>query len=99
VEPLGSVLKRALDARGLGGELEGWRAVDEWPRAVGPRVARHSRAVAFREGALVVEVDGSAWLHQLGFLKRNLLRALNARLGTDGVRDLRFRSARGGNLR
>ena len=99
MEALGSVLARALERRGLRGELDGWRAVEEWPLAVGPRVARHSRAVAFREGTLLVEVEGSAWMHQLGFLRRNLVRALNARLGHDGVRDLRFRPARGGSLR
>ncbi len=74
----------------------GWRAVKEWPAAVGPRIARRARAVSFQEGTLVVEVEGSAWLHELSMLKPDLVRQMHRRLGSAHVRDLRFIHARGG---
>lgn len=74
----------------------GWRAVREWPDAVGPRVARRARAVSFQEGTLVVEVEGSAWLQELSILKRDLVCQLNRHLGSPHVRDLRLINARGG---
>ena len=74
----------------------GWRAVREWPDAVGPGLARRTRAVSFQEGTLLVEVEGSAWLHELNILKRDLVRQLNRHLGSQPVRDLRFINARGG---
>jgi len=46
-----------------------------------------------------VEVEGSAWMHELGFLKRELVRNLNRHLGADVVLDVRFVPARGGSLR
>ena len=58
MEPLAGVLPRVLRQLGLEEGLLGWRAVHEWERAVGPRVARHTRAVAFREGVLQIEVEG-----------------------------------------
>jgi predicted nucleic acid-binding Zn ribbon protein len=62
-------------------------------------MARHTRAVAFREGTLRVEVEGSAWMHELGFLKRDLIIRINQHLGSDLVRDVRFVVPRGGTLR
>jgi predicted nucleic acid-binding Zn ribbon protein len=99
MEALSGALSRLLRELGLERQLQGWRAVEEWPHWVGPRVARHTRAVAFRDGTLVVEVEGSAWMQELGFLKREILRTLNERLGADLVRDIRFTVPRGGILR
>ena len=96
VESISEVLPALLRDLGLEAGVMGWRAVREWPDAVGPRVARRARAVSYREGTLVVEVDGSAWRYELGFLKRDLLRQLNHHLGSALVRDLEFVNARGG---
>ena len=96
MEAISGILSRVLRQSRLGSELGGWQAVEEWPRLVGPRVARHTRAVAFREGTLRVEVEGSAWMHELGFLKRDLIRNINRHLGSELVRDVRFVLGRGG---
>jgi predicted nucleic acid-binding Zn ribbon protein len=95
MQSIGSVLDRVLADLGLKPALQGWRAVEAWPTVVGPRLAARTRAVAFRDGTLHVEVDGSAWLHEIGFLKRDLLRRLHDVLGANEVKDLRFMTARG----
>jgi predicted nucleic acid-binding Zn ribbon protein len=99
LESLSGLLPRVLKQLGLDQGLLGWRAVSEWPQVVGPRVARHTRAVAFRDGVLQVEVEGSAWMHELGFLKRDLVRKVNQHVGSRLVRDVRFIVPRGGILR
>lgn len=99
MESLAGVLPRVLKQLGLEEGLLGWRAVREWEQVVGPRVARHTRAVAFREGVLHVEVEGSAWMHELGFLKTDLMRKINRHLGSRLVRNIRFVVPRGGILR
>ena len=96
VESISGVLPALLRDLGLEAGILGWRAVREWPDAVGPGLARRTRAVSFQEGTLLVEVEGSAWLHELNILKRDLLRQLNRHLGSELVRDLRFTNARGG---
>jgi predicted nucleic acid-binding Zn ribbon protein len=55
--------------------------------------------VSFRDGTLAVEVEGSAWMHELGFLKRELVRNLNRHLGAEIVQDVRLVPARGRSLR
>jgi predicted nucleic acid-binding Zn ribbon protein len=104
VQAIGGVLGRLLREFGLEQGIAGWRAVEQWPEAVGPRIARRTRAVDYRDGTLVVEVEGSSWLHELGFLRRDLCRQLNRRLaveagGENAVREIRFVMAPGGNRR
>jgi predicted nucleic acid-binding Zn ribbon protein len=95
MESVARVLSRVLRDLGLEQDVLGWRAVNEWPRIVGPRVAGHTRAIACRNGTLHVEVEGSAWMHELGFLKRNLIEQINRQLGGEHVRDVRFLVPRG----
>ena len=90
---------RLLARLGLTAELKGWQAVEEWGRAVGPRVARHTRAVSFHDGVLRVEVDGSAWMHELGYLRHELVRTVNHALGAECVRTVKFVVPRKGVLR
>ena len=98
-EPVSNVVARLLRDLGLEEGVRGWKAVESWPSLVGARIARHSRAVGFQGGILQVEVEGSAWMHELGFLKRELLGSIRRDLGADLVRDIRFIVPRGGILR
>ena len=96
MEAVSEVVARLLRGLGLEEGLRGWRAVQEWPETVGPNLSRHTHAVDFRDGTLLVEVEGSAWMHEVGFLKRQLVQRINARLGADVVRDVRLVLPRGG---
>ena len=98
-EAVGGVLSRVLQDLGLSREMSGWRAVEAWPELVGPRVARRTRAVAFREGTLHVEVEGSAWMQELSYLTRDLVRRINQKLGSEEVLDVRFTLPRRGRPR
>jgi predicted nucleic acid-binding Zn ribbon protein len=89
-EAVSGVLGRVLESLGLSREMSGWQAVEAWPRLVGARVARRTRAVAFRNGTLHVEVEGSAWMQELGYLKRDLVRRINQQLGSELVHDVRL---------
>src|SRR5882724_8412372 len=93
LKPLAALLPDLHQQLGLARTADGWRAVSDWPAVAGARIAGRTRAVSFREGALTVEVEGSAWMHELGFLKPELVRNLNRHLGADVVRDVRFRPA------
>ena len=94
--PLAAILPAVLEQLGLARTAEGWRAVSEWPAVAGERIARHTRALSFRDGTLAVEVEGSAWMHELGFLKRDLVQRINHQLGGEHVRDVRLMLPRTG---
>jgi predicted nucleic acid-binding Zn ribbon protein len=99
MESLARILPGLMRELGLEESAAGWRAVSEWPALAGERVARRARATGFRDGVLTVEVEGSAWMHELGFLKRELVRRANEHIGVPVVREVRFVLARGGNQR
>lgn len=99
MESLAAILPGLMRRMGLEESAKGWRAVEGWPEIAGKRIASHSRATSFREGTLTVEVEGSAWMHELGFLKRELVRRLDQHAGGGVVRDVRLVLARGRSLR
>jgi predicted nucleic acid-binding Zn ribbon protein len=99
MEAIARILPGLMKQLGLEERAAGWRAVSEWPALVGERIARHAHASNFHDGVLTVEVDGSAWMHELGFLKRDLVRRANAHLGAAVVREVRLVRVRGGNQR
>jgi len=68
-------------------------AVEAWQAAVGPRIARHTRALALRQDRLVVEVADEVWQRQLSALRKPLLGRLAEVLGRVAVRDIDFRVA------
>ena len=90
MRPVAGLLPELYQALGIAQTAEGWRAVAEWPAVAGARIAGRTRAVAFKGGTLIVEVEGSAWRHELGFLKPELVRNLNRHLGAEVVSDLRL---------
>lgn len=99
MKPLAGIMPGLLAKLGLADAANGWRAIGEWSSLAGPRIARHSRAVRFDSGVLTVEVEGSAWMQELGYLKRELVRKINQHLGSDVVHDVRLVTTRGGILR
>jgi predicted nucleic acid-binding Zn ribbon protein len=63
-----SGLKRRLDQAGI---------VDEWPRLVGPQIARVTAAEGVSEdGVLFVRVATAAWLQELQMQSAAILKAL-----------------------
>ncbi|HTR97265.1 MAG TPA: DUF721 domain-containing protein [Candidatus Acidoferrales bacterium] len=96
MDALASILPGLMQKLGLEAGTRGWRAVTEWPALAGERIARRTRATGFRDGVVTVEVDGSAWMHELSFLEPELVRRANQLLGAGTVRGVRFVLARGG---
>ncbi len=91
LEPLSGALDAALP-EGIRRNLPGWRAVLGWAEAVGPEVARRSRAISYRDGRLTVAVAGSVWMHHLAALKPRLLAEVNRVTGAREpvIRDIVF---------
>jgi len=87
---VGSVLPRVLKGLKLDKVLAAQPAVTLWPDIAGPKTAAHTRAVDVDGGTLVVIVDSPAWMAQLRFLRPQLLRKIEGRVGKGLVTDIRF---------
>ena len=79
---------RAFNAR-IDGELA--RVWSIWDQAVGETIARNARQSAFKGRLLYVDVTSSVWLHQLRFLKQDVISMINNALGGNVVEDIKFK--------
>ena len=76
-EKVRDVLERVLRRRGLDKQLQYQKLVEDWPRVVGPGLARVTRARSVRNGILVVEVPSSAWAMELNLRRRQIMKRVN----------------------
>jgi predicted nucleic acid-binding Zn ribbon protein len=61
----------------LAKRLDEAEALGRWEIAVGPVIAKHSRALRVQDGMLWVEVDHPIWKSELHHRKRQILEILN----------------------
>jgi len=85
----GLLKKLELDKRVLG-----WSVLGVWEDVVGPRIAANAKPVAYRDSKLFVQVATTVWRHELCFMKEEVLRRLNTRLGERVIEDIVFFLAR-----
>jgi predicted nucleic acid-binding Zn ribbon protein len=67
---------------------EVWRL---WDEAVGEPIAQNARPAAFKGKLLIVHVSSSTWIHQLQFLKKDMITKLNAAAGKPLLADIKFK--------
>jgi len=65
-----------------------WRL---WDEAVGETIAQNARPAAFKGKLLIVHVSSSTWVHQLQFLKNDMIIKLNAALGKPLLEEIKFK--------
>lgn len=81
----GDVLKNVLVKRGLDEAVRRHSALLEWEEIVGSRIAEKACLKELKGKTLFVEVDGSAWIHELSFLRKDIVRKLNERAAGEEV--------------
>lgn len=89
--PLGSVLRSILDecrSTSGGGIVN---LVQVWEDMVGSPIRENAKPFAVNGSTLLVHVSSSAWMHQLQFLKADLLETLNRGLTDQQIRDIKFK--------
>jgi predicted nucleic acid-binding Zn ribbon protein len=62
-----------------------------WEGAVGDIIAQNAKPAAFKGSVLLVHATSSAWIHQLQFLKKDMIGKLNRALGKPLIEDLKFK--------
>ncbi len=76
---------------GLETKLAELRLRRRWAETVGPQIAAHTRPDHIRFKKLYLLVRDSVWLHQLTFLKPDMLARINAEAGGEAVTDIILR--------
>jgi hypothetical protein len=66
---------------------EPWRC---WTDIVGPSLAQHTSPAGWRGATLVINVEHSAWMQELQFMKRDLIAKINETCPNTKLKDIRF---------
>ena len=94
-ETLGNILANVLDQKGLAGRVEQASIIPDWPKLVGPQIAKVTAPQSISaNGTLFVHVTTNAWMNELSLLEPELLRSLNAKPDRAPVRRIRWLLAR-----
>ena len=90
-EPVPGALQRLLRTLDIEKKVLAHAVEPAWPRAVGARLAPHTRASRLLGGVLTVEARSAAWLNEVSLLRETILEQLHRELPQATVRELRFR--------
>jgi predicted nucleic acid-binding Zn ribbon protein len=88
---IGSIIDNVLKTyrREPDGELI--RVWHVWDSIVGDVISKNAKPAAFKGKILLVYVTSSTWIHQLQFLKKEMIAKLNETLGKSLIDDLKFK--------
>ncbi len=89
-EGIGSLLKAVIGDLGVEEKMAQAQAVLTWPEVAGPELASRSRALRVHHARLEVAVPSAVWRAQLSFVKGDLVRRMNERIGSPTIKDIRL---------
>ena len=87
---LKKAIEEAIDGAGIKFALDQENAVVLWDVVVGDVVSEVTKAEKVEAGTLVVRVETSVWRQELHMQKREIIKKLNKKIGTNAIKEIRF---------
>jgi len=89
--PISPILKGIIKEFGLEKGIAGALLQMRWRELVGPQIASHTYPAEIRFDTLHLTVDSAVWMHQLSFLKKEIVEKCNGLLGKESIRKIQLR--------
>lgn len=89
--PVSAIVKDVLVNIGCLERFQGAKAKEKWVELAGPAVNSVTRNVFVHKGALYVELNSSAWRHELHMKRKSWCNKLNQALRKPVIREIIFR--------
>jgi predicted nucleic acid-binding Zn ribbon protein len=87
---IGASLRGIIKDLGMEKKLDQVRVVRVWSEIVGDNIANIAVADRVFEDILYVKVKSPTWRTELLFQKRNILQRIDAKIGKNIIKDIRF---------
>jgi predicted nucleic acid-binding Zn ribbon protein len=88
---IGDIIKSVLKTCRRDSDEELSQVWSLWETAVGDVIANNTKPEAFKGKLLLVLVNSPVWMHQLQFLKKDIINKVNQALGKELVQDIKFK--------
>jgi predicted nucleic acid-binding Zn ribbon protein len=86
----GSILDKVMQKLGLTKRYNEQKSLLLWKKVVGSRISSKTNPLYAKNGRLVVEVENSAWMNELLFLKPKIIEKLNREIDKLVIEDIIF---------
>ena len=90
MKKVSNIIEKVMKQLGLTKRYNEQKAVLIWNNVVGERILKRTQPLYAQDGKLVVEVENSAWMNELSFLKTDIIAKLNKELGDWVIDDIIF---------
>ena len=90
-QSIGDVLQGVVEELHHTKRKEAAQIFSAWASCAGKEFIRHTRPAHLHKGALLVNVEDSAWFYQINLKKDKLLVALKKKLGQNKIKRIQFR--------
>lgn len=88
---IGSIIDTVLKTYRRDSDIRLAKVRQVWDSVVGDVIAQNAKPAAFKGRLLLVHVASSTWVHQLQFLKADIIEKLNQELDRPQVDDIKFK--------
>ena len=88
VKPLGELIKEFYEQHRGSDYLDEVKAINSWPKVVGPFIASHTIDLSIKDKVLFVRVDSDALRSELSYSKSLLMKNLNEMVGKEMVHEI-----------
>lgn len=90
IKSIKEILDESLKRMGLDGKMKQSFTLQGWNDVVGKEIAERTKPINIKGKTLFVAVVNSSWLYQLTLLHDEIIKKLNARMGENCVKKIRF---------
>ena len=88
VKPLGELIKEFYEQHRGSEYMDEMKAINSWPKVVGPFIATHTIDLYIKNHVLFVRVDSDALRNELNYSKSLLLKNLNGLVGKEILKEI-----------
>lgn len=90
-QSLGEVLRQAIEENQSAFRFDEINAVNAWPKVIGGQIAAKTMRPFIKDGVMTIRVPAAPLRQELNMLRSQIARAINAEVGKEVVRELRFK--------
>ena len=88
---IGTVMNLVVDAFYKNADQGLLKIYAAWQSIVNEAIAQNTKPSAMKGKVLIINVSSSIWLHELHFMKNDLIRRINQTVGATMVEELKFK--------
>lgn len=90
LQKLGDVLQKTLKNLNISRDFTDQNILNAWNKAVGPQISAQTHPDRLKKNTLFVKVSNSIWMHQLQFMKSDIIDKTNRILGKEIIKNIYF---------